>query len=98
MCNCHFISECCVMFSGVKLSTRSFNLFICLICTSEEIGLRGDRVSDIDINTFFRNKLTTAILPSSGQVKHFFSAREKFTNDSDILSTIRGIIVIIIIK
>ena len=27
MCNCHFIPECCVMFSGVKLSIRSFNLF-----------------------------------------------------------------------
>ena len=28
MCNCHAILECCVMFSGVKLSIRSFNLFI----------------------------------------------------------------------
>ena len=28
MCNCHSILECCVMFSGVKLSIRSFNLFI----------------------------------------------------------------------
>ena len=27
MCNCHFIPECCVMFSGVKLSIRLFNLF-----------------------------------------------------------------------
>ena len=27
MCNCHSILECCVMFSGVKLSIRSFNLF-----------------------------------------------------------------------
>ena len=27
MCNCHSILECYVMFSGVKLSTRSFNLF-----------------------------------------------------------------------
>ena len=26
MCNCHSILECCVMFSGVKLSIRSFNL------------------------------------------------------------------------
>ena len=27
MCNCHSILECCVMFYGVKLSIRSFNLF-----------------------------------------------------------------------
>ena len=26
MCNCHSILECCVMFSGVKLSIRSFVL------------------------------------------------------------------------
>ena len=26
MCNCHSILECCVMFSGVKLSIGSFNL------------------------------------------------------------------------
>ena len=29
MCSCHSILECCVMFSGVKLSIRSFVLFIC---------------------------------------------------------------------
>ena len=28
MCNCHSILERCVMFSGVKLSIRSFNLFL----------------------------------------------------------------------
>ena len=26
VCNCHSILECCVIFSGVKLSIRSFNL------------------------------------------------------------------------
>ena len=26
MCDCHSIPECCVVFSGVKLSIRSFNL------------------------------------------------------------------------
>ena len=31
MCNCHSILERCVMFSGVKLSTRSFNLFTDLL-------------------------------------------------------------------
>ena len=28
MCNCHAILECCVMFSGVKLSIGLFNLFM----------------------------------------------------------------------
>ena len=27
MCDCHSILECCVVFSVVKLSVRSFNLF-----------------------------------------------------------------------
>ena len=30
MCSCYSMLECCVMFSGVKLSIRSFVLF--LIC------------------------------------------------------------------
>ena len=28
MCNCHSILECCVTVSGVKLSIRSFALFL----------------------------------------------------------------------
>ena len=28
MCSCHSILECCVTFSGVKMSIRSFVLFI----------------------------------------------------------------------
>ena len=28
VCNCHSILECCVVFSGVKLSIRSFNLLL----------------------------------------------------------------------
>ena len=28
MCDCHSILECCVTFSGVKLSIRSFVLFL----------------------------------------------------------------------
>ena len=31
MCSCHSIQECCVMFSGVKLSMGSFVLFMILI-------------------------------------------------------------------
>ena len=31
MCSCHSILECCVTFSGVKLSIRSFDLFLSLI-------------------------------------------------------------------
>ena len=30
MCSCHSILECCVMFSGVKLSIRSFVLLHCI--------------------------------------------------------------------
>ena len=33
MCSCHSILECCVTFSGVKLSIRSFVLFIWYLCT-----------------------------------------------------------------
>ena len=28
VCDCHSILECCVVFSGVKLNIRSFNLFL----------------------------------------------------------------------
>ena len=28
MCNCHSVLECCVTFSGVKLSIKSFNLLL----------------------------------------------------------------------
>ena len=33
VCSCHSILECCVTFSGVKLSIRSFVLFIWYLCT-----------------------------------------------------------------
>ena len=36
MCNCHSILECCVMFSGAKLSIRSFNLFIQTKCMEDD--------------------------------------------------------------
>ena len=31
MCDCHSILECCAVFSGVKFSIRSFNLFMLII-------------------------------------------------------------------
>ena len=31
MCSCHSIPECCVMFSGVKLSMGSFVLLLLLL-------------------------------------------------------------------
>ena len=31
MCSCHSIPECCVMFSGVKLSMGLFALFIIIV-------------------------------------------------------------------
>ena len=41
MCSCRSILECCVTFSGVKLSIRSFVLFIIII--------RYLKVDDLDI-------------------------------------------------
>ena len=35
MCSCHSILECCVTFSGVKFSIRSFVLFIEAINTAD---------------------------------------------------------------
>ena len=34
MCSCHSIPECCVMFSGVKLSMGLFVLLL-IICTEQ---------------------------------------------------------------
>ena len=34
MCSCHSILECCVTFSGVKLSIRSFVLLLLLFETN----------------------------------------------------------------
>ena len=42
MCSCHSILECCVTFSGVKLSIRSFVLFSSFqVGSSEIITLQG---------------------------------------------------------
>ena len=35
MCSCHSILECCVTFSGVKLSIRSFVLLLLLLACSQ---------------------------------------------------------------
>ena len=37
MCSCHSILECCVTFSGVKLSIRSFVLFSSFQVTEDSI-------------------------------------------------------------
>ena len=54
MCNCDSILECCVMFSGVKLSIRSFNLFIhSTFCTLATIGKCVDMIFiDLSDNSF----------------------------------------------
>ena len=39
MCSCHAILECCVTFSGVKLSIRSFVLFISAFHMNWNLGL-----------------------------------------------------------
>ena len=41
VCNCHSILECCVMFSGVELSIRLFNLLPCLDKISRADGAQG---------------------------------------------------------
>ena len=43
MCSCHSIPECCVMFSGVKLSMGSFVLFIYHTHTIHESTKHGGR-------------------------------------------------------
>ena len=43
MCSCHSILECCVMFSGVKLSIRSFVLFLSII-DSQTVPMSNDKV------------------------------------------------------
>ena len=44
MCSCHSFLDCCVMFSGVKLSMGSFVLFIIIIFLVE------DESSDVSNN------------------------------------------------
>ena len=46
MCSCHSIPECCVTFSGVKLSIRSFVLFqICSLPCLSKGGVRCTEAS-----------------------------------------------------
>ena len=40
MCSCHSILECCVTFSGVKLSIRSFVLLLLLLLLGALLVLR----------------------------------------------------------
>ena len=53
MCGCHSILECCVLFSGVKFSIRSFVLFhsICMACH----GTTGDL--SVDFQGAFLSKM-----------------------------------------
>ena len=46
VCNCHSILECCVMFSGVKLSTRSFDLLLLLSACEQSPRLYVNRAPD----------------------------------------------------
>ena len=45
MCSCHSILECCVRFSGVKLSIRSFVLFI----RNNQFGFQKNRSTSLAI-------------------------------------------------
>ena len=63
MCSCHSILECCVTFSGVKLSIRSFVLFQRLSAMGFDmfyeafLGLADNCFSDCVSNNFFHNIL-----------------------------------------
>ena len=64
MCNCHSILECCVMFSVVKLSIRSFIIYLLNIkraslvniwANSMKFGLlRGHLSSDDSEKAFYK--------------------------------------------
>ena len=56
VCNCHSILECGVMFSGVKLSIRSFNLFLWVGWVSLSAG--GSVVPEVSWNLAFSNGFT----------------------------------------
>ena len=42
MCSCHSILECCVMFSGVKLSIRSFVLLSSIANSGADQAIPGN--------------------------------------------------------
>ena len=45
MCSCHSILECCVTFSGVKLSIRSFDLFLASVESTDQCLLNSKGLS-----------------------------------------------------
>ena len=52
MCSCHSILECCVTFSGVKLSIRSFVLFLISTFVRNDFKLKENMLLLTD---FFSN-------------------------------------------
>ena len=68
MCKCHSILECCVTFSGVKLSIRSF---VCLGQTAHNKGI-------IHVGDFIAPESLWSIL------KHFLSTNKQIYPNSYI--------------
>ena len=59
MCSCHSILECCVTFSGVKLSIRSFVLFadISIVFKVNDLGSGlVHNPSSIYNNKYYKNQ------------------------------------------
>ena len=64
MCSCHSILECCVTFSGVKLSIRSFVLFPALAVQSVSKCLKvffGILVAEL-LSVYVFQRLSVCIL------------------------------------
>ena len=64
MCSCHSIPECCVMFSGVKLSIGSFVLLLCKTSKNNILNLSvafsGKTVQNVILNIlgkYLKNRL-----------------------------------------
>ena len=70
MCSCHSILECCVTFSGVKLSIRSFVLFHAALlfcgqslvpCVLESLSCEHILVQSFFYGTIFAGMATSTI-------------------------------------
>ena len=70
MCSCHSILECCVTVSGVKLSIRSFVLFIYAVMKNLSQLLRSSNSSDGHQQHFYLNCLQ-GFSSEESRNKHF---------------------------
>ena len=69
MCSCHSILECCVTFSGVKLSIRSFVLFLISTFVRNDFKLKENMLLLTDfffkwtkyLNIMFKSQKTSGL-------------------------------------